>query len=78
MPPSKESAGLGWKAFFGLLMLMQIVGVGVMWRTYDAVSALTEAKVKNEVMVNNVILPTLARHDNAIERLKAKAGVSSE
>lgn len=59
-------------------MLMQSVLTMVAFRTYDAVSELNRAKTENSVMVNSVILPTIARHDSAIEQLKARAGVAGK
>lgn len=77
MPPAAHSnSALGWKLAMGLIMLLQGVLTAVAFRTYDAVSELKSAKVENSVMVQSVILPTLARHDVAIEHLKNKAGVS--
>lgn len=75
MPPAPNNgtSGLGWKLFFGLLMLVQGISTTMLFRTYDAVRELTIAKAANETMVNSVILPTLARHDTAIERLKDNA-----
>jgi len=56
----------------GLVMLLQTVLTAVAFRTYDAVADLKTAKVETTVMVQNVILPTLAKHETAIESLRNK------
>lgn len=61
----------------GLIMLFQGILTTVGFMTYQAIDTLKTAKAENSVMVNSVILPTLARHDTAIEQLKNRAGVSS-
>jgi len=63
MPPVDSSTNAGWKAFFALLMLLQVIALGVMWRTYDSVTS-TAAKVElHEYILNNKVLPDLARHE---------------
>jgi hypothetical protein len=75
--PTNHSA-LGWKIAIGLIMVGQAVLTTVGFRTLDKIDTLATAKAENVVMVNSVILPTLARHDSAIEQLKSKAGVVSK
>lgn len=76
MPPHNNTngnSGLGWKLFFGLLMLVQGIGTTMMFRTYDAVQANVLATAKNDVKVDSIILPTLTRHESAIDRLTNQA-----
>jgi len=68
---------MGWKIAVGLIMLLQGILTTIGFKTFAKVSELNDAKVENNVMVKSVILPTLARHDSAIEQLKARAGVST-
>jgi hypothetical protein len=61
---------MGWKIAVGLILLFQGVLTTIAFRTFDAVQELKTAKVENAVLVNSIILPTLSRHDAALERLK--------
>ena len=71
--PTNHSA-LGWKIALGLIMVGQAILTTVAFRTLDKIDTLATAKAENSVMVNGVILPTLARHESAIEQLKNKTG----
>lgn len=77
MPPAPSHSALGWKIALGLIMLLQGVLTTIGFKTFEAVSELQTAKAENSVMVNSVILPTLTRHDTAIEQLKNRAGVAN-
>lgn len=71
MPPRNagENNALGWKIAMGLIMVLQGILTTMGFMTYQAIDTLKTAKAENSVMVNSVILPTLARHDVAIDRL---------
>ncbi len=62
MPPHVQPENqLGWKAFFSLLALMQIVGLGVVWRTYDAVSETSGITKMHDYQIKEEIRPRLQR-----------------
>lgn len=69
MPPGESIRTLGWKFFFGLLMLFQIVALGVMWRTYDAVANVKAESALTTYKVNDVVLPELREHRGRLDRL---------
>lgn len=69
MPPYERDTR-GWKAFFALLMVLQIIAIGVMWRTYDAVSAVTAKSNLNEYKIEQVIFPQLRQHEDQLRRLR--------
>lgn len=58
MPPSNIQ-GLGWKFFFGLLAFLQVIAIGVLWRTYDTVSEANKLTALHDYQINNVILPDI-------------------
>lgn len=72
MPPSynNDKAQLGWRLFFGLLMLLQVVALGVMWRTYDAIGAVREQSALTAYKVNEMVTPELREQKNRIEALE--------
>lgn len=61
MPPygPNGSAQLGWKAFFALLALMQVIALGVMWRTYDAVSEMSRITTIHDYQIREEIKPAI-------------------
>lgn len=63
MPPHTQSSEnqLGWKAFFSLLALMQVIGLGVVWRTYDAVSETTSTVRMHDYQIKEEIRPAIQR-----------------
>ena len=69
MPPAPHS-GLGWRLFFGLLMVLQVIGIGVMWRTYDAIGTNDKAVLIINYRLDAEVKPTLQRHGEAIEKLQ--------
>lgn len=64
MPPVASTAQLGWKAFFALLAFMQIVGLGVMWRTYDAVQKTSGLTALHDYQITQEIKPAIAELKN--------------
>lgn len=71
MPPSAKES-LGWKAFFALLAILQVIGIGALWRTVDSLSYLTEISNRNDIRIREVILPKLLEHDQQIDRLQSR------
>jgi hypothetical protein len=72
MPPSNmnQVSGLGWKFFFALLMVLQVVATGVMWRTYDAVQETAKVGAKNSATLELLVIPSITRHDAQLEKLR--------
>lgn len=68
MPPHAQSpeTQLGWKAFFSLLAVMQVIGLGVMWRTYDLVSETSNMTRMHEYQIKEEIRPDLQRLKQSI------------
>jgi hypothetical protein len=69
MPPTTDT-DRGWKAFFALLMVLQVIALGVMWRTYDAVSSVSKKSDLSEYKIDHVISPLLKNHDDRLYRLE--------
>ena len=71
MPPlhvSGSTAQLGWKAFFACLAIMQMIALGVMWRTYDAVTT-TSARVQlHDYQIREEIKPAIKELQSARPR----------
>lgn len=59
MPPLNQSNQVGWKAFFGLLGICQVVLLGVMWRTYDAVVEAAKLTTIHEYQIREEIRPAI-------------------
>jgi membrane protein implicated in regulation of membrane protease activity len=61
MPPVDKhgSAQLGWKAFFALFAIVQVVSLGVMWRTYDAVQSSSNLAILHDYQINKEIVPAI-------------------
>ncbi len=73
MPPrhnESPSSVTGWKVAMGLLMLMQTVALGVMWRTFDAISELRKESTIATYQLNHEVKPILAEHKSKIEELQ--------
>lgn len=70
MPPVHVSgnAQLGWKAFFALLALMQVIALGVMWRTYDAVSDMSRITTIHDYQIREEIKPAIRELQGAVRR----------
>ena len=60
----------GWKLFYATLLFIQIIGVGVLWRTYDSISSMTEKVQLNAIRIEQIIVPAIARNDDRIDRLE--------
>lgn len=71
MHPSNDS-DRGWKAFFALLMVLQVIAIGVMWRTYDAVQLTGKKTDLSEFKIDQVITPLLRNHDDRIYKLERR------
>lgn len=69
MPPAESIRTQGWKFFFGLLMVLQVIAIGVMWRTYDAVQQVTASSSLNTYKIDYVIFPKLREHDDQLRKL---------
>jgi hypothetical protein len=74
MPPQNNDSDRGWKAFFSLLMILQVVGVAIMWRTYDAIRDTGRKADKTELQVEQVIYPKLQDHEERIRKLEPSKG----
>jgi hypothetical protein len=61
LPHVQPENQLGWKAFFSLLALMQVIGLGVVWRTYDAVSETAVVSKMHDYQIKEEIRPRLQR-----------------
>jgi hypothetical protein len=72
MPPLDTSSDRGWKAFFALLMILQIIALGVMWRTYDTVQASDRLSTMSEYKIEHVILPAIRNHDGRLQYLEKR------
>ena len=73
MPPRNDDSHAtitGWKVAMGLLMLIQTVGLGVAWKTFDAISELRKETTISTYQLNHEIKPMLMHHEEEIERLK--------
>jgi hypothetical protein len=69
MPPHAQQSPetqLGWKAFFTLLALMQVIGLGVVWRTYDAVSETSVITKMHDYQIKEEIRPDIQRLKQSI------------
>ena len=62
-------ADLGWKLFFAALMLFQGVGLTLLWRTYDSISATSKIVQTNTFRIDHIILPRLEDHEREISLL---------
>ncbi len=76
MPPvtrdDHDKRNLGWKLFFGLLMFIQLVGVGVLWRTYDAITATRALTAQVTLKVDEVVIPKLTDHEQRIRWIEGR------
>jgi hypothetical protein len=59
MPPYNTSSQVGWKAFFGLLALLNGISVTLLFRTYDAVQEGTKINVLQDYKIDEVIIPAI-------------------
>jgi predicted MFS family arabinose efflux permease len=66
MPPVNQSNQVGWKAFFALLGVCQMVLLGVMWRTYDAVSESAKLTTIHEYQIREEIRPAIKSISQAL------------
>jgi hypothetical protein len=74
MPPIHKTgaADLGWKAFFSLLAIMQVVALGVMWRTYDAVTNTAQKQFLLQYKVDEVQGPAIRDLQGQMAEIKRK------
>lgn len=61
MPPQLASnqRETGWRAFFALLMLLQVIALGVMWRTYDALQEALRLTALHDYQIREEIRPAI-------------------
>lgn len=61
MPPLPDytHTALGWKAFFALLAILQVIVIGVVWRTYDAVSTTARLAERHEYQISEELKPAI-------------------
>ena len=73
MPPRNDESPAtitGWKVAMALLMLIQTVGLGMAWKTFDAISELRKESTISTYQLTYEVKPKLAHHEQEIERLK--------
>lgn len=66
--PSELNSYL-WKALLSVLTLMQAIGLGVMWRTYDALTETRDLTRETQQRQVEVIVPRLERVEREVYRL---------
>jgi hypothetical protein len=59
MPPVNDQNNYGWKAFFSLLMVLQVIAIGVMWRTYDTVTQTAKKVELHDYILKEHVLPKI-------------------
>jgi hypothetical protein len=73
MPPSNNNSNkgdLGWKFFFATLMVIQVIGVGILWRTYDAITETRSHTAANTLKITEIIYPKITDHETRIKKLE--------
>ena len=68
--PNDIKESIGWKAFFALFTILQIIGIGAMWRTVDGLTELTQLANRNDIRIREVILPKLLESSERISHLE--------